>query len=298
MLSGVPVDRQHRRHRLHVVDLEVARARDPLRRETHPQAPLDLEVGALLLGQVARSGAAAQELGLDLRLDQDVARPLLHRLVLLILGVGEADALHLADDHTAVLELRPDVESLHRLVEVGLDRELRLEPAPGTDHDQHDDARDDGAHHEESELEVVGLEAHRASVRRRPVSASRRKNARTRGSVVSSRKRRGSPSAMMPFALRSQQDHAVHGDEHAAEVVRHDHERDAEVLGQPADRRVERRGGDRIETRGGFVEEEDRRVERHGARDARALLHAAGKLRRHVAREAPRARRARASSAR
>jgi hypothetical protein len=60
--------------RLDVIDLEVARSRDPLRREPHPQALFDLQVGALLLGVVARAGAAAEELRLDLRLDQRSAR--------------------------------------------------------------------------------------------------------------------------------------------------------------------------------------------------------------------------------
>ena len=42
--------------------------------------------------------------------------------------------------------------------------------------------------------------------------------------------------------------------------------------------RVERRRRDRIEARRRLVEEQDRRIERHRARDAGALLHAAGEL--------------------
>jgi hypothetical protein len=82
--------------------------------------------------------------------------------------------------------------------------------------------------------------------------------------------------------LAVEQDHAIHRDEDAAEIVGHDDERDVEVLRQPADRGVERRRGDGIETRRRLVQEQDRRVERHRSRDAGALLHAARELRRHV----------------
>jgi hypothetical protein len=161
-----PVDRQHRRWRLDVIDLEIARPRDALRRKTHPQAALDLEVRGLLVGEVAGARrAAAQQLGLDLRLDQHIARPLLHRPVLLVFDVGEADSRHFADDDAAILELRSHVEALHRFVEVRLDRQPGLEPAAGADHDDHDDAGDDGAHHEQSQLEVVGFEAHWTTLR-------------------------------------------------------------------------------------------------------------------------------------
>ena len=87
------------------------------------------------------------------------------------------------------------------------------------------------------------------------------------------------------LGLAVEQDDAVGGDEDAAEVVGDDHERDAEVVGEPADRRVERRRGDRVEAGRRLVHEQDRRVERHRARDAGALLHAAGELGRQVAGE-------------
>src|SRR5437899_5161541 len=82
-------------------------------------------------------------------------------MVELVLVVREPDPRHLADRTAAVLELGADVESLDRLVEVRLDRELRLEPAAGSDDDQHDRAGDDGADHEQPELEIVGFETHR-----------------------------------------------------------------------------------------------------------------------------------------
>ena len=100
--------------------------------------------------------AAADEPRLELRLDQHVALALRHRLVLLVLDVREADPRHLADDDAAVLDLRADVESLHRLVEIRLDRDRGLSQRPGADDHQHDDAGDDRADDEQAELEVVG----------------------------------------------------------------------------------------------------------------------------------------------
>jgi hypothetical protein len=163
---GLPVDRQRRRRRIDVVDLEVARAGDPLRRQAHAQAAVDLHLRVLRIRDVARRRAAAEEPRLDLRLDEYVARALGHRPVELVFVVGEPDPGHFADRHTAVLELRAEVESLHRFVEVRLDRELGLEPAAGADHDEHDRAGDDRADHEQPELEVVRFESHRDSARR------------------------------------------------------------------------------------------------------------------------------------
>jgi hypothetical protein len=75
-------------------------------------------------------------------------------------------------------------------------------------------APDDGADHEEAELEVVGSEAHGYPTR--PGFAP--KNARTRG--PSSVAKRG--VAFGDDALRAtvEQDHAIRRDENAAEIVR------------------------------------------------------------------------------
>ena len=50
----------------------------------------------------------------------------------------------------------------------------------------------------------------------------------------------------------------------------------AETLLQPADKPVESGGADRIEAGGGFVEEEDVRIERQGPCEAGTFAHAAG----------------------
>ena len=163
---------------------------------------------------------------------------------------------------------------------------LRLEPAAGADDQQHHDAGDDRADDEQAELEVVGLLAHRSRMRRaRPLRPRGGRTGAPTGRSLSSRSTRGSPSAMMPLRALVEHDHAVGDREDARELVRDDHERDAEVVGQPPDQRVELGRGDRVEPGRRLVEEQDRRVERHRARDRRALLHAAGDLGRQVAGE-------------
>ena len=62
--------------------------------------------------------------------------------------------------------------------------------------------------------------------------------------------------------------------------MRHHHEGSAEVVAQVQDQPVESGRGDRVQPGGGLVEEQQRRVQRHRARDAGPLGHAAGNLRR------------------
>src|SRR5262249_47276512 len=100
----------------------------------------------------------------------------------------------LADDHAAILDLGAELESLNRLVQVGLHHDLGLEELPRAEQHEQEDERDRRTDHEQPDLEEIGLRAHAASA-----SASRRKNCRTHGSSLSSRSRFGSPSAMMPF---------------------------------------------------------------------------------------------------
>jgi hypothetical protein len=302
-----PRDRQRRRGRVDVVELEVARAGDALRRQPDAQAAIDFHLRVRRVGQVAGGRAPADQPRLDLRLDQNVARALEVRQVLLVDDVGERDLRHLADHHALELDLAAEVEALHRLVEVGLDRDLALEPSPRSDHQEHDDAADQRADHEQAKLEATafwltwppqasaGAASHtllkegRAPSKRRAAliaaafSGSRRRNARTRLGARVARLARIS-SAMMPRAC-CRADDAVDRREHARQVVRDDDEGHAEVLGEPAHRGVERRRRDRVEAGVRFVEEQDRRVERHRARDARALLHAARDLARQVAGE-------------
>ncbi len=270
MLLGTQLSRQRRiLRRIDVVDLEVACAGDALRRELDSQSLLHLRRRRLRARQVARR-ATADEPRLDLRLHQHVALAIRHRNVLLVLDVGESDPRDLPDFDAAVFHLRADVEALHRLVEVGFDRDALLQEAPRADDRQDDHARGDRADHEQAELEVVRSLAHAAAA-----SGSRWKNWRTHGSVA-----RVAQHARIAFgddALLAlvEHDHAIGDREDARELVRDDDERHAEVLGQAADQRVERRRRDGIEARRWLVEEQDHRIERHCARDRRALLHAA-----------------------
>ena len=145
---GHPVDRQRRvGARVDVVDLEVVGSRDPLRREPRPQTALDLDLGVLGTGDLA-GGPAAEQPRLQLRLHHHVALALGQRPVLLIDDVGEADPGDLADHDAAIFDLGADVEALHRLVEVGLEGDPRLEPAPAADDQQQHDR---GAHRPQHE---------------------------------------------------------------------------------------------------------------------------------------------------
>ena len=134
---------------------------------------------------------------------------------MLVARVGERDLRHVADHDAAVLDLRADVEALHRLVEIGLDRDARLEPAARADHEQQQHADDDRADHEQPELEVVGFASSRQSGGRRlGLAAEERPHARIVAFVAQLARDR--PSAMIPRAARSQQDDPIGGDEHAA----------------------------------------------------------------------------------
>src|SRR6266478_201390 len=81
---------------------------------------------------------------------------------------------------------------------------------------------------------------------------------------------------------------AVVGDrEDARQLVRDDDHRRSEAVSQGEDELVEEARADRIEAGRRLVEEEHLRIERHGAREPRALLHAPADLRREVVLEAP-----------
>ena len=75
----------------------------------------------------------------------------------------------------------------------------------------------------------------------------------------------------------------IAGSEDRVEVVRdHDHG-EIELLAQVHQQLVEGGGADRVEARRGFVEQQQARVERQGARQCSALDHAARQLRRILA---------------
>ena len=143
-----------------VIDLQVVGSRDALRGKPDAQAFFDLHAHGLGPGDLA-AGLGADEAPENGRLDQHVAQPVAGGLVLLVLVVGEADARDLADADAAIFHLGTDVEALHRLVEIGLDDRLRLEPAAGPDDEQQQHQRHGGADDEQPQLDVVGLGAHR-----------------------------------------------------------------------------------------------------------------------------------------
>ena len=155
--------------------------------------------------KIARAGTPAEQARKNGRLDHDVAQALGHRHVELIARVGEADALHFAYDHAAILDLRAQLETLHRFVEVGLHHDLRLEQLAGAEH------------HQQEYQAIVAPMTNRPILKKfacalmvaacgcyaASATASRRKNWRTHGLSLVSRSTLGSPSAMMPFVRLS-----------------------------------------------------------------------------------------------
>ena len=87
-----------------VIDFQVVRSRDALRRQPDAQALFDLHMH-LFGPRDLPASPAADEPAQNRRFDQDVAQPLAHRLVLLVLVVSEADASDLADADAAVFHL-------------------------------------------------------------------------------------------------------------------------------------------------------------------------------------------------
>ena len=73
----------------------------------------------------------------------------------------------------------------------------------------------------------------------------------------------------------------VADDPRARDVVRHHHQGGARLLGLD-EQRVDLTRGDRVETGTGLVHQQDRWVERHGARQPGPLLHSARQVRRHL----------------
>ena len=108
------------------------------------------------------------------------------------------------------------------------------------------------------------------------VSATRSRNWRTRGCRLSSdfldRPHGGDVAAV-------DQNHPVGDQEGARQFVRHHHHAHRVCLFEAQDQIVDAGGGDGVEAGGRFVEEQDLGVERHGARERRALLHASAELR-------------------
>ena len=115
--------------------------------------------------------------------------------------------------------------------------------------------------------ELVGLLAHDvdslASRRRRPARPAAGRTGGRTGPSEWSRSSAGFPSAIMRLRRGVEHDAAVGDRVDALELVRHDHERDAEAPRELADRLVEAGRGDRVQARRGLVQEEDPRVEGH-----------------------------------
>src|SRR5262249_20371400 len=78
--------------------------------------------------------------------------------------------------------------------------------------------------------------------------------------------------------LHVEENTRIRDGEDARQLVRHDDDRGAQAAAKLEDQLVEEPRADRVETRGWFVEEQVLGVERHGAREAGALLHAAADL--------------------
>ena len=83
------------------------------------------------------------------------------------------------------------------------------------------------------------------------------------------------------FLYFIQKKHAVGDRKHAVDFVRHHHHRGAQVVAQLQYQAVQPRGVDGVQARAGFVQKQQRRVQRQRPRQAGALAHAATQLRRH-----------------
>ena len=103
-------------------------------------------------------------------------------------------------------------------------------------------------------------------------------NAWTSGSSLASS---ASQRAVREHPAFVQQREVVADDPRARNVVGHDDQRGAAALGLDQ-QVVDLLGGDRIEAGARLVDEQDRRVERHGPRQSGALLHAARQIARHL----------------
>ena len=102
--------------RIDEIQLQVAQPGDPLRRQADPQAKRHGLAGvrhlADLLG-IDRIAHEHQAIGVALELD---------RLPAAVFGAGQTDIGHPADRYAAILDGRADLQSLHRLAEVGLEQ--------------------------------------------------------------------------------------------------------------------------------------------------------------------------------
>ena len=111
----------------------------------------------------------------------------------------------------------------------------------------------------------------------------------TNGISDSSRSMRGSPRATIPFAVLSRTMQLLATRKMLGELVSHDDDGDAEVAAERDDEFVELDRGDRVESGGRLVEEQQIGLEHHGARNAGALLHAARDLAGQMVGERPEA---------
>ena len=108
--------------------------------------------------------------------------------------------------------------------------------------------------------------------------ASRVRKARTLGSVDSASRVFGLPWAIIVLVSASRKTELSPIAKMLASSWRHDDDRGAEAVAQLEDQVVEELRADRVEPGRRLVEEQDLRIERHGAGQAGALLHAAADL--------------------
>ncbi len=69
----------------------------------------------------------------------------------------------------------------------------------------------------------------------------------------------------------------------AGQLVAHNHEGKAEVV-QACNQEIDAGRGNRVQSGGRLVQEQNSRIQRHGARDGRAFLHSATQFGRHFVR--------------
>src|SRR5258706_4673631 len=96
----------------------------------------------------------------------------------------------------------------------------------------------------------------------------------------------GLPRRDNAFGFLIQHYNSVRNCENAGQLMTDDHESDLQTARQAENELVQFRRSDRIQPRRWLVEKQHLRIERHGARDRRAVLHAAAQFRRHMVAEA------------
>ena len=205
----------------------------------------------------------------------------------------ELDVGDRADLDALELHRRADAQAVHRAGEEQDERRRVAEELARAEHQRRRaTASAIAPTHEGADHRRIGFLTHAASPPS-PSSSPRRQEAAHR------RDRRSGRAAPSGRPLRDhrprldvEEDAVVADGEDARQLVRDDDDRRAEAVAQLEDQVVEQARADRVEAGRRLVEEQDLGIERHGARQAGALLHAAADLRRDRSPRSPSARRA------